>query len=202
MEKKKGYCPDCGKPYVQDRYMQIPRQYQAPVREIGISKTFEKFKTQVEQNRNEESSPSKAENKFFKLIETTDLLDKAYVLVAKKVESLARREIANKYGLETDIQPNFCSNCGYKIEGSWKLCPICGRKLDFGKLDYSKAIEYMEKATEIDPEDQKLKFTYNQIKQIVSLERNKENALFHLRFVGEHHLSQLNLISAILHYKP
>jgi hypothetical protein len=79
--------------------MQIPREYQAPIRELGISKTFEAFKTQVEKDRNEGSSLSKGESKFFKLIETTDLLDKAYVLVAKKVESLARREIANIYGL-------------------------------------------------------------------------------------------------------
>jgi hypothetical protein len=60
----------------------------------------------------------------------------------------------------------------------------------------------MEKAIEIDPDDQKLKLSYDRIKKIISLERNKENALNHLRYVGAHHLSQLNLISAILHYKP
>jgi hypothetical protein len=182
--------------------MQIPREYQAPIREMGISKIFEEYKTIIEKNNPEGSTSSKNPNKFLKLIKTTDLLDKAFVLVARKVESLAKREITNIYGLEKDTRPNFCSKCGYKIEGSWKLCPICGKKLGYGKLDYSKAVEYMKEAIKIDPDDQNLKRSCERVKQIISLERNKENALFHLRYLRAHHLSQINLISAVLSYKP
>ncbi|NVM17897.1 MAG: hypothetical protein HWN80_09280 [Candidatus Lokiarchaeota archaeon] len=202
LKKKKGYCPNCGKPFVQDRYMQIPREYQAPVREIGIAKIFQDFKNRIETSDSGGSTPSKGESKFLTLIETTDLLDKAFILVAKKVEYLARKEIDVKYGLETDAQPNYCSNCGYKIEGSWKLCPICGKKMVYRKLEYEKAIGYIEKAIDIDPDDHKLKLTLERVQKIVVTETSKDNALFHLRFVGDHHLSQINLISAILNYKP
>ena len=202
LKKKKGYCPNCGKPFVQDRYMQIPIEYRALAREIGMSKMFQDIINRIETSDNGDSTPSKGKNKFLKLIETTDLLDKALILVEKKVEYLARKEIGVKYGLETDTRPNYCSICGYKIEGSWNSCPICGKKLSHGKVDYDKAIEYIKRAIDIDPDDHKLKLTHERVQKIVVMEENKETALYHLRFVRDHRRSQLNLFSAILNYKP
>lgn len=60
----------------------------------------------------------------------------------------------------------------------------------------------MEKAIEINPDDQKLRETYKRVQSVIATEENKDNAFFQLRFVGIHRYSQLNLISAILDYKP
>lgn len=74
--------------------MQIPREYQALIGEIDLSDMINEYKTLIEKSNSEGPTPSKSPDKFLKLIESTNLLDKAYILAAKKVESLARREIA------------------------------------------------------------------------------------------------------------
>jgi len=199
LKKKNGNCPNCGIPFIKERRFQIPREYLAPNK--GWSKAFHEYKTILMKSINEDTTPSEGKNKFLILLETTDLLDKAFTLLANRVEHLARKEIELKYGLMIDSHPNFCSRCGYKIEGSWNLCPICGKKLFFILHHYKKAMEYIQKAIDIDPENKKLKNTLERAQKLVVTEK-KYIALLHLRYVREHNFAQLSFISDILTRRP
>lgn len=198
LKKKKGNCPKCGNPFIQDRKLQIPKEYQAPERVEKFSEAFQDIKTIIETSESEDTTPSKRKNKFLNLIETTDLLENIFMLLAKKVEYLARKEIEVNYGLNRDKKPNFCSNCGYKIDENWKLCPKCGKKLIYEKLDYDKAIEYIQKAMIIDPDNRDFKFTLERAQKIIGEQSSKENAKYHLGFIREHYLSQLEEIKYII----
>ena len=202
LKKKKGNCPKCGTPFIQDRKLQIPRRYQAPERGEKHSEAFQDFKTKFEASVVEDTTPSKGTEKFLKLLETTDLLEETFMLLAKKVEYLARKEIELNYGLNRDKQPNFCTNCGYKIDGDWKLCPKCGKKLIYEKLNFEKANEYIQKAMIIDPDNREFKFTLERAQKIIEEQSDKENANYHLGFIREHYLSHLEGISNILTYTP
>ena len=200
IKKKNGNCPNCGIPFIQERRFQIPREYLAPPK--GWSKAFHEFKTLIMKRINEDKTPSEGKNKFLTLLETSDLLDKAFILLANRVEYLARKEIELKYGLMTDSYPNFCSRCGYRIESSWNVCPICGKRLFFILHNYHEAIEYIQKAIDIDPENQMLKNSLERAKKIVVTEKNKEIALRDLRYVKQHNFTQLSFVTDILTRKP
>ncbi len=200
LKKKNGNCPNCGIPFIQERKSQFPREYLAPKK--GWSKAFHDYKTILTKSLNEDTTPSEGKNKFLILLETTDLLDKAFILLANRVEHLARKEIEFKYGLLTDSHPNFCSRCGYRIEGSWSLCPICGKNLFFILHNYKEAIEYIQKAIDIDPENRKLKNSLERAQKIVAIETSKLLALHELRVVRQHNLAQLSFVSDILTRRP
>ena len=200
LKKKKGNCPNCGIPFIQGRRFQIPREYLAPKK--GWSKAFHEYKTLITKRINEDTTPSEGKNKFLILLETTDLLDKAFILLANRVEHLARKELELKYGLMTDSHPNFCSRCGYTIEGSWILCPICGKELFFILHNYKEAMEYIQKAINIDPENHKLKNSLERAKKIVAIEKNTELALLNLLFVKQHNFRQISFVTDILTRRP
>jgi len=59
----------------------------------------------------------------------SNLLEDATDLLEEWIIFLWRKEIDQKYGLISNKLPNFCSNCGLKIERDMKTCPTCEKTL-------------------------------------------------------------------------
>lgn len=199
LKKKKGNCPQCGTPFVQDRKLQIPKKFQP-------SENFYKkrFGPNSEEGTLRESI--NREDPRFHLFEDMDLMVEASnflmdatELLEKKVVYLWRKEIYLKYGLIIDKLPNFCSNCGHKTDGDMKSCPKCEKTLVYDKLEYEKAIGYIQKAIDIDPTNRDIKLILKWALRVLEEQNNTKRARRHLQMVIEHLLSVLNL--SILRYE-
>ena len=191
LKKKKGNCPQCGTPFVQDRKLQIPKKYQSIA--FSYKKSFGELPPREEGNLREtvdRESPLFHLYEAFDLeVEVTNFLMDAIDLLVKKVLYLARKEIYLKYGLISDILPNFCSNCGRKIDGDLKSCPTCEKPLVYEKLEYEKAIGYVQKALALDPTNGDIKLILKWALRVIEEQNDPKSALRYLTLVIDHHLS-------------
>ncbi|NVM44102.1 MAG: hypothetical protein HWN79_04205 [Candidatus Lokiarchaeota archaeon] len=194
LKKKKGNCSHCGTPFVQDRKLQIPKRYQ--LSEYFYKKRFGELPAREKVSIR---ALSKNEDPCFHLFEAMDLMDEASDflmdardLLEKKVVYLWRKEIDLKYGLNSDKLPNYCSNCGYKITNDLISCPKCEEVLVYEKLEYEKAIGYIQKAIDIDPTNGDIKLILECAQRVLEEQNDPKNARDHLNMTYKPYRSLLN----------
>ena len=194
-KKKKGKCSQCGALIVQDRKLEIPKKYQSSL--YFYIKRFGKRPGRVEKSVSEKINSEDPSFPLYKSLdimnEISNLLEDATDLLEEWIIYLWRKEIDQKYGLISNKLPNFCSNCGLKIEGDMKTCPTCEKTLVYKKPEVEKAIRYIQKAIDLDPINRDIKTCLDWAQRVLDEKIDPKKARLDLQNFHNHHLSVLDL---------
>ena len=194
-KKKKGKCSQCGALIVQDRKLEIPKKYQSSL--YFYIKRFGKRPGRVEKSVSEKINREDPSFPLYKSLdimnEISNLLEDATDLLEEWIIYLWRKEIDQKYGLISNKLPNFCSNCGLKIEGDMKTCPTCEKTLVYKKPEVEKAIRYIQKAIDLDPINRDIKTCLDWAQRVLDEKIDPKKARLDLQNFHNHHLSVLDL---------
>lgn len=194
-KKKKGKCSQCGALIVQDRKLEIPKKYQSSL--YFYIKRFGKRPGRVEKSVSEKINSEDPSFPLYKSLdimnEISNLLEDVTDILEEWIIYLWRKEIDQKYGLISNKLPNFCSNCGLKIEGDMKTCPTCEKTLVYKKPEVEKAIRYIQKAIDLDPINRDIKTCLDWAQRVLDEKIDPKKARLDLQNFHNHHLSVLDL---------